>query len=460
MNATTTPEIGARFTTGSILHHVIEMTITGAIGLMAVFFVDFLSLFYISRLGDDAMTAGVGFATTLLMLSIAMNIGTMIAASALVARAIGAGDRERTRVLAATSLALSAAFAFILSALMLAVLSPLLSLLGAKGVPGEIAERFLWITLPGNVVFAIGMTCSGLLRAKADPRRAMQVTLIGALVTAVSDPLFIFGFGWGTDGAAAATLLARFVYAIVGLYGVVRVHDLLGRPGLPAIWQDARGFFAIAFPAILTNVATPIASLIVVMILARFGPEALAANAILDRLVPLAFGFLFALSGAVGPILAQNWGARRFDRVRLGLRQSLLLALGYSALAALALFLARDGIVALFAVEGATARYVAFFCLVGGIGWVFNGGLFVANAAFNNLGFALYSTAFNWGRATFGTLPFALIGAHLGGVEGVITGVALGSALFSIAAIVTAFRAIDRLEVQAAASDQSFARST
>ena len=50
--------------------------------------------------------------------------------------------------------------------------------------------------------------------------------------------------------------------------------------------------------------------------------------------------------------------------------------------------------------------------------WFFIGLLFVANASFNNLGFPLLSTLFNWGRATLGTMPFALIGARYGGPEG------------------------------------------
>ena len=67
---------------------------------------------------------------------------------------------------------------------------------------------------------------------------------------------------------------------------------------------------------VLTNVATPVASGFVASVLARFGDETVAAIAIIDRLVPVAFGGVFAISGAVGPILAQNWGAGRFDRMR------------------------------------------------------------------------------------------------------------------------------------------------
>ena len=72
----------------------------------------------------------------------------------------------------------------------------------------------------------------------------------------------------------------------------------------PAIW-------AIAFPAMLTQLATPFANAYITHEVAPFGDEAVAASAIIGRLVPVAFGIIFALSGSVGPIIGQNFGARR-----------------------------------------------------------------------------------------------------------------------------------------------------
>jgi Na+-driven multidrug efflux pump len=181
-------------------------------------------------------------------------------------------------------------------------------------------------------------------------------------------------------------------------------------------------------------------------IIARFGDQAVAANAIVDRLVPVAFGGIFALSGAVGPILGQNWGARRFDRMRQVLIDSVVFVAVY-VLAVWALLAAGRGLIpAMFSVEGRTAELVIFFCLISGGVWLFLGLLFVANASLNNLGFPLYSTLFNWGRATLGTMPFAWIGAEWAGPEGAMIGFGAGAFLFGLAAVAVAFRTIRRLE--------------
>ena len=72
------------------------------------------------------------------------------------------------------------------------------------------------------------------------------------------------------------------------------------------------------------------------------------------------------------------------------------------------------------------------------------GALFVANAAFNNLGRPLYSTAFNWARATLGTIPFAYLGAHFG-PTGVLIGPAVGAVIFGSLALWVAFRLTAKL---------------
>ncbi len=440
-----------RFVAGSTMRHVIVMTATGSVGLIAIFMVDLLSLLYISWLGDPRLTAGVGLATVVLFLATSINVGLMIAVGALVSRALGAGERGKARRLATSCSLHMAAVGLLISGLLLPILPSLLNWIGASSETLDVARDFLWIALPSNALMAVGMGFSGVLRAVGDAKRAMYVTLSGAILTAGLDPLFIFGLGLGPNGAALAMVISRVLFAAVGFHGVARVHGLLARPRIQDAIADLRPMFGIAVPAILTNVATPLANGFFAAILARYGDPAIAATAIIDRVVPVAFGGLFALSGSVGPILGQNWGAGRFDRMRQALKDAVAFMAVYVGAVWILLVALSAPLAVLFHAEGLTGELLVFFCLLSGAMWFFIGLLFVANAAFNNLGFPLYSTAFNWARATLGMVPFALAGAALAGPKGALAGIALGSVPFGIAAIVTAFRAVGRLEVQALA---------
>ncbi len=439
----------AKFTQGSTMRHVIHMTATGSVGLMAIFAVDLLSLLYISMLKDDVLTAGVGFSALINFFALSINIGMMIGASAITARYIGAGDRVKARKLGSSATGWSLVVSIVVALVMISSAPVLLELIGAKGRAYEVALNILYITLPSGPLMALGMCFSGLLRAVGDANRAMYVTLAGGIATAIFDPILIFGLNMGVTGAAIVIVMSRLIFAYVGWHGSYRVHNLLGMPSLAAMREDAQPLFNIAAPAILTNIATPVANAFLLRIVSQFGESAVAAVAIIDRLTPVAFGALFALSGAVGPILSQNLGARKFERVTVGLRDALIVTVVYVLSTWAILVLTRGLIADLFHASATTAAYVSFFCFISGLMWIFNGFLFTANAAFNNLGFPIYSTAFNWLRATVGIVPLGYYGASVGGFNGSLIGVTVGGFVFGTAAVITAFRQIGKLEQRA-----------
>jgi len=448
LNAPATAPDKARpvFTQGSLMRHVAVMTATGAIGLMAVFAVDLLSLFWVSRLGDQAFKAAVGYVGLANFFAMSINIGLTIAASATVSRAIGAGHRPQGRRLAASSLTITAiASAAVSAAMFLGRDWGLMHILHASGEPFAVASKFLAITLPANLPMALGMAMSGLLRAVGDARRAMYVTLSGAIVTAILDPTLIFGLKLGVYGAAWATVASRLAFLAVGWQGAVVVHDIVARPSLATTRRDFGRIMAIGFPAIMANLATPVGAAYTVRVFSDVGEAAIAASAVIDRVTPVAFGVIFALTGSVGPIIGQNFGARLMGRVQRTLTDSFILSIGYVLLAWAALAVAAPFIAAAFDAHGESADYVMFFCRAGVVAWLFLACLFVANTAFNNLGFPMLSMAFNWGRATLGTIPFVTLGVRYDGIKGGMMGVALGCAVFGLIGVATAYRTIARL---------------
>ena len=85
----------APFVTGSTMRHVVVMTLTGAVGLMALFMVDLVDLFFLALLNNTEVTAAIGYAGTIVFSNLSVSIGCGIAEAALVARNVGAGDQVR-----------------------------------------------------------------------------------------------------------------------------------------------------------------------------------------------------------------------------------------------------------------------------------------------------------------------------------------------------------------------------
>ena len=97
-----------------------------------------------------------------------------------------------------------------------------------------------------------------------------------------------------------------------------------------AILSDFTPIMGIGLPSILANLATPVSAVYVTRVWSDFGEAAVAGGAIVDRVVPLAFGVIFALTGSVGPIIGQNYGAKLMGRVRRAIADAFLLSTGYA----------------------------------------------------------------------------------------------------------------------------------
>lgn len=434
----------AVFTEGSTMRHVLTMTSTGALGLLSIFFVDVVNLFYISLLGEQELAAAVGFASTIMFFMVSISIGFSIAATAITAKSIGSGDREAARKNAGSALIMMTLVGVLAVAIIFPLLPIALDWLGATGRTHQLSKEFMQIAVVSFPLMAIGMASSALLRAQGDAKRAMYVTLSAGFAALILDPIFIFGFDLGIHGAAWAILFIRIILMVVGLHGVLIVHKMVEMPDLAWLMKTLRPYMIIAVPAVLTQIATPVGNAYVTAIISEFGDDAVAGWAIVGRLMPLAFAAVFSLSGAVGPILSQNMGAGRLDRVHSTMRDSLIFTLLYSVAMWALLAISWPWIVHAFSAENDSAQLIRFFCLFVAGSFIFNGALFVANAAFNNLGFPIYSTVFNWGRATLGIIPFVWYGRQWG-PEGVLAGWGLGGVIFGIVAVIVCFRAIKTL---------------
>lgn len=434
----------AKFLQGNLTQHIVTMSLTSAIGFIALFIVDLVDMLFISMLGIEELAAAVGFAGTILFVTTSISIGLAIAGGALVARSLGEDDAKRATQLLTHVLIVGVAFAVIFAAVIYLNLDGLTALIGAKGETQQLAISYLKILVPTMPILLIGIIASAALRSHGAARLSMMVTLVGGIVNAIFDPIFIFGLDMGLEGAAWASVLSRFAIAITASWYIVRRFGGFSGLSLRAIWRDLRPIAAIAVPAMLANVAAPIGGAYITRAAAEFGEAAVAGMAIIGRVTPIAFALIFAMSGAIGPIIGQNFGAGRHDRVRTAYNSSMVLIVAYVVPVVIALYFLRGPIAQMFSAEGEARDLIYLFCGPLSLAWIFNGVIFIGNAAYNNLGHPFYSTWVNWGRNTLGTIPFVYFGAQFWGAEGVLIGQMAGGVFAAIVSFVLAERLLKK----------------
>lgn len=433
----------AKFLEGDLMRHVVVMSMSASIGLVSVFLVDFADLLFISMLGEAALAAAVGFAGTLLFFTFSVSIGLTIAISALAAQRIGQGAADQARAIATNVIVFGIGISIVVATTFWLCAPALVGAIGASGQTKDFAVDYLRIVVLAMPIGALGMMCSGLLRAHGDARRAMTVTLTAGAVNAVLDPIFIFALNMGLEGAAWASVCARCAMAITAMYPILRRYGGFAPFQVAAFRSDIRPIVALAAPAVLTNIATPIGNSIVTRAISDFGDAAVAGYAVVGRLTPLAFCVIFALSGAVGPIIGQNFGAKQYDRVKDTLTKAMLFTAGYTALMWAVLFFTNGFFATQFHLSDEGRDVVFWFAVAVAPLFLFNGSLFISNAAFNNLKRPFWSTMLNWGKNTIGVAPFVIAGASLGGAPGVLIGQAIGGIAFGVLGFWLAYRLVD-----------------
>jgi putative MATE family efflux protein len=428
------------------MRHVLVMTSTSAIGLLAMFSVDLVDMYFLTLLGEQELAAAVGFAGALLYFVVSISIGLQIAMGALVARAEGQYRRDLAGRYCTSALVFNGTTAVVISTIAWFWVEDVLKIFGATGQTLDYAVSYTRILLPSMPVLVLGMSAAAAVRAVGDARRSMWATLVGSAVNGILDPLFIFTFGWGLEGAAIASVVARVGVMLVAWHALVSVHKLPQAPKFEHIRKDLAPILHIAGPAMLTNLATPIGGSFVLKNMAKFGDGAVAGAAIMGRITPVAFALVFALSSAVGPIVGQNAGAGHYHRVRSTLVNAMLFNVAYVLVVWLILWQCGELIVRGFSAGPEAADLILFYThwLVGA--FLFTGGLFIANASFNNLHRPRLATAFNFARVALGIIPAVYFGAKWYGARGVIAGEAIGSIIFGVAGIAAVFILVNRLE--------------
>ena len=279
------------------------------------------------------------------------------------------------------------------------------------------------IYLPGTVLFTTTMIASNIMRANGSANIPGTVMTVGAFVNLLLDPILIFGwFGFPrmelAGAAAAATTVRVFTTAILFYYvyrgNMVQLHNLWER-----FFESSRRILHIGLPAMATQLIGPVTAALITRMLAEHGEIVVAGFGVAGRIEAVAAMMLFALSGSIGPFVGQNWGARKFTRVRDGVKVSYQFSLGWGLIAAVPLFLFGADIAALIDDAPVVVAVAAFYLAVVPWGYGAWGVLMMASASFNALGKPLPSTALSFLRMFVIYLPLAAYLNHLWGYQGI-----------------------------------------
>lgn len=366
--------------------------------------------------------AGLSVAFPIQMLISGFGAMLGIGTASLISRSLGAKNYEKAQQAFGNNL-----FAVILVGIFSLIFSelftgPILRSFGASEEILPFAMSYMRIIFAGTPLTLFCMSMSNVIRSEGAAGEAMTSMLIGAVANIILDPIFIFGLDMGIQGAALATVLARFfVIAWIARFfrsgkSIVafRARDMVPR------WGILREIVTVGFPALVQHASGSfVFGLINQLLIAYGGTLAISVFGINNRIILFSAMPVIGITQGMQPILGYNYGARRYRRsvetISISNRISLLLSTGVTVL----IMLFPGPILRAFTTDPEMLRMGPLALRMMAAGFFLAGYNKVAGSLFQALGKALPSFILNTARPILIFIPLLLILPRFIGINGI-----------------------------------------
>ncbi|GAA0729246.1 MATE family efflux transporter [Clostridium malenominatum] len=263
----------------------------------------------------------VGYPLTLINMAFAMLIG--IGSSTMISIKLGEKKKEEAEKILGNAFVLIIIISILIGVIGLTFLEDLLKIFGGSPDTLPYAKGYMKYIIGGAILQNIGFSMNNIIRAEGNPKIAMATMLIGAVINTILDPIFIFVFNMGVDGAAIATIIAQAVSSIwVLAYFFGRKSTLkIKKENLRLSLTTMKIIFSIGMSPFAMQLAASLVTTLYNKNLVAYGGDlAVGAMGIINSIIMLFFMPMFGINQGCQPIIGYNYGARQYDRVLKALK--------------------------------------------------------------------------------------------------------------------------------------------
>ena len=406
------------------------------IGMLMLFTFSLVDTLFISFLGTEALTAiSFTFPVTFTIMSLAIGLG--IGASAVVGKYLGRSDYEKAKEASTVINYISLLLATIVVAICWFFMDSIFNLMGARESLMPAIREYMNVWFPGSIMVVCIMTGNSILRACGDTKTPSILMAAAGLINAILDPILIFGLGpipaLGIQGAAWATVTAWGVCYFYLMYILVIQKELVSGslPSRPVMLSSGREMLRIGVPAAGANMMTPLAAGIMTAIAASFGDEAVAAFGVGARLEPMATLIVLAMSSSLPPLISQNFGAAKIDRVEKAYQLSIKFILVWQMLVYALVALGAGVIASTFSDDPKVIETIKLFLWILPLGYGLQGIIILTNSSLNALHRPMAALYLSSARFFVFYVPLAYVGSQWFGLAGFFGGAFCGNLLMA-----------------------------
>jgi putative MATE family efflux protein len=459
-----TPDAADRLGTEGVGRLLFRFSLPAITGMLVNALYNVVDRIFVGRGVNETALGGLSLVMPLMTISMAFAMLFGVGSANMISMRLGQGKRQEAENALNHCLVLLAGIGLVLMIAGIYFLDPILSILGAQegSQALDYARSYFRIILYGSVFLQVGFGFSHCTRAQGFPTITMISMLLGAGLNTVLDPLFIFVFKWGVEGAAWATIISQAASCVwilsfnVGKKAVIRLRWAAFKPSFRIVY-DIVGFGSAQF--LLQFIMSAVQLLYNTSVgwygaaglgVANGGDVALSGMNIVNSIIMLILMPVFGINQGAQPILGYNYGAKKYDRVFKAYLRAIASA---TAICVAGFILAQTmflPLVKLFAPNGSPAliAFAPYAIRVGLLIMPLNGFQIVSAYFFVVTGRPKFSILLTTLRQFIALIPSLLIFGKVWGLRGIVAAAPVADAFSFIITSVVIFFELRKLRRQ------------
>lgn len=237
---------------------------------------------------------------------------------------LGQGNADKAAKGVGTAIIISSVVSIIFAAFAFIFLTPLCRIFGATDSIMPYALGYGRIIVIGFPFAIVATVINSAIRTDGSPRYAMFSMMVGAILNTILDPLFIFVFHWGVEGAALATILSQFIGLLFNIAYLFKFQTIrFTRFSLVMKWSISGRLASLGFASCFNNLTSTVVAFVSNNLLTQYGAlseyEAdipLTTFGLCMKVSMIAFSIGIGVASGSQPIIGFNFGAKKYDRVK------------------------------------------------------------------------------------------------------------------------------------------------
>lgn len=438
------------FSKGKVSSNIIAQAIPLILAQLVQLLYNVVDRIYIGHLpgADSTALTGVGlvFPLTTLVAAFTALFGTGGAPLFSIAR--GAKDEKRAEKIMANTFSLLAGAAVIIFVFCYIFRRPVLYLFGASDASYVYADAYLKIYLFGTIFVMISTGMNGFINAQGFPKIGMLTTLMGAVLNLFLDPVFIFVMKLGVGGAALATVISQivsFVWVMQFLTGKKALLTLK-KENMRVDWKLAGEIVGIGMAGFMMQGTNCLVQVVCNATLKIHGGDLyVGIMTVINSVREILSLSVSGLNSGAQPVLGYNYGAKKYDRVKQGIRFMAYLGISYTAIAWIVVLLVPHFLISIFTEDAAMITYGVHAMRLYFFGFFFMAFQFTGQSAFTALKFSKHAVFFSIFRKAIIVVPLTIGLPLMGfGVDGVFLAEPISNAIGGLACFITMYFVVYR----------------